>query len=424
MLRNYFKIFLQVASRNKLFTFLSLFGISLTIMFVMIFSMTISKITSGSGPEAELKKIIFSDQVKTSFHQGMSKGQSISACGRTLCEEYLKKVKSAEVISMYKGAFPWEFIFNGKYQLKYENATDAEYWNMFNYKFLQGRPYTKEEVINKSNLAIISRSLKELIFGEEKDVLGKTIHYTLMDLIVTGVVEDPPISAQNAKGDLYFPYTLDSGLQIGPSFSYGGQFRVAFKAGSSKQFKAIRNEAQEMIARLDAADTVTNIVLSGPYTQLEKMMAGYDDPEEYSQGNRIIKYLTIALAFILLPAINLMSLNFARIHERAEEIAIRKSFGAASGALRGQFLFENILMTLIGGIIGIILSYIVVALFSTLISIPISPSSNVPLSFSFNIIVFLAALAICLIFGLLSGFLPAIRLSRMKPAVYLKGGEI
>jgi len=46
------------------------------------------------------------------------------------------------------------------------------------------------------------------------------------------------------------------------------------------------------------------------------------------------------------------------------------------------------------------------------------------LSFSFNFIVFAGALVACLIFGLLSGFLPAVRLSRMKPAVYLKGGEL
>ena len=62
MLKNYFKIFTKVAMQNKLFTFLSLFGISLTIMFVMIFSMTITRITSGSG----LKKI----SVTLSFARG------------------------------------------------------------------------------------------------------------------------------------------------------------------------------------------------------------------------------------------------------------------------------------------------------------------------------------------------------------------
>ena len=424
MLKNYFKIFVKVALQNKLFTFLSLFGISLTIMFVMIFSMTISKITSGSGPEKDLKKIVFCDRIMTkrTVNGKGTNGYSISACGRTLSETYLKKIKSADIVSMYTGAMPWEFILNGKYQKKLQNQTDAEYWDLFEYKFLQGRPYTKEEVISGANLAVITQSLKLLIFGTDESVLGKTIHYTSMDLIVTGVVEDPPKTDQNATGDLYFPYTL---LKNTEAFDeYLGGFNTAFKAGNSNQFSAIHDETHAMIARLDAADTTQSIFLSGPYSQLEKIMRGYGDPEEYSKGSSLFKYLLYALAFILLPAVNLMALNFARIHERGEEIAIRKSFGAASSALRSQFLFENILMTLTGGIIGIILAYLVVGLLGSSLTISINYFNNVPLTFSFNYMVFAATLLACLIFGLLSGYLPAIRLSRMKPAVYLKGGEL
>lgn len=424
MLKNYFKIFIKVASQNKLFTFLSLFGISLTIMFIMIFSMTISKITSGSGPEKDLKKIVFCQRVKTrTTHNGKSEnGYSISSCGRSLCEDHLKNIKNANIISMYSGPQPWEFIFNSKYQSKLQNQTDAEYWNLYDYKFLQGRPYNKEEVTKSSNLAVITSSLKELLFGSDENILGKTIRYTSMNLIVTGVVEDPPKTDQNAMGDLYFPYTLIKNND--PSEEYLGGFIIAFKANSSKQFGPIRTEAQEMVARLDAADTLHSVFLSGPYSQVEKMIVGYGDPEEYSVGTSLFKYLMFALAFLLLPAVNLMALNFSRIQERGEEIAIRKSFGAATGVLRGQFLFENILMTLTGGIIGILLSYLVVALFGNSLTLSVAFMNNVPLTFSFNYAVFAAALIACLVFGLLSGYLPAVRLSRMKPAIYLKGGEL
>ena len=424
MLKNYFKIFIKVASQNKLFTFLSLFGISLTIMFIMIFSMTISKITSGSGPEKDLKKIVFCQRVKTrTTHNGKSEnGYSISSCGRSLCEDHLKNIKNANIISMYSGPQPWEFIFNSKYQSKLQNQTDAEYWNLYDYKFLQGRPYNKEEVTKSSNLAVITSTLKELLFGSDENVLGKTIRYTSMNLIVTGVVVDPPKTDQNAMGDLYFPYTLIKNND--PSEEYLGGFIIAFKANSSKQFGPIRTEAQEMVARLDAADTLHSVFLSGPYSQVEKMIVGYGDPEEYSVGTSLFKYLMFALAFLLLPAVNLMALNFSRIQERGEEIAIRKSFGAATGVLRGQFLFENILMTLTGGIIGILLSYLVVALFGNSLTLSVAFMNNVPLTFSFNYAVFAAALIACLVFGLLSGYLPAVRLSRMKPAIYLKGGEL
>ena len=393
-------------------------------MFIMIFSMTISKITSGSGPEKDLKKIVFCQRVKTrTTHNGKSEnGYSISSCGRSLCEDHLKNVKNANIISMYSGPQPWEFIFNSKYQSKLQNQTDAEYWNLYDYKFRQGRPYNKEEVTKSSNLAVITSSLKELLFGSDENVLGKTIRYTSMNLIVTGVVEDPPKTDQNAMGDLYFPYTLIKNND--PSEEYLGGFIIAFKANSSKQFGPIRTEAQEMVARLDAADTLHSVFLSGPYSQVEKMIVGYGDPEEYSIGTSLFKYLMFALAFLLLPAVNLMALNFSRIQERGEEIAIRKSFGAATGVLRGQFLFENILMTLTGGIIGILLSYLVVALLGNSLTLSVAFMNNVPLTFSFNYAVFAAALIACLVFGLLSGYLPALRLSRMKPAIYLKGGEL
>jgi putative ABC transport system permease protein len=422
MLKNYFKIFMKVAMQSKLFTFLSLFGISLTIMFVMIFSMTISRITSGSGPENDLKQIIFCQRGKTvETHKGKkSDGSSEASISRKLSEEHLKKVKSADIVSMYTGPNPWEFIFNGNYQKKLQNQTDAEYWKVFNYKFLQGRPYTDEEVTNGANLAVITQSLKELLFGNEENVLGKTIKYTSMSLIVTGIVEDPPKTGQNALGDLYFPYTL---LKGGDWDNYLGGYKVAFKS-STKNFEPIKSEVQDMVSRIDAADTTVAIFISGPYSQVEKMMVGYGDPEDYSPGASVLKYLMMALAFILLPAINLMALNFARIHERGEEIAVRKSFGAASKVLRGQFLFENILMTLTGGLIGILLSYIVVGLFGSSLTLSVDFLNSVPLSFSFNFIVFAGAFIACLIFGLLSGFLPAVRLSKMKPAAYLKGGEL
>jgi len=420
MLLNYFKIFLKVASQKKLFTFLSLFGISLTIMFIMIFSMTISKISSGSGPESELNKIILSDRVKTKFSQGFG---MLSSCNRSLCEDYLKKNSKAKITSMFTMPADWEFILNSEYEKKRESQTDAEYWELFDFRFLQGRPYTRSEVTNRANVAVISRSLKELLFGEEKDVLGKTIHYTTIDLVVTGVVEDCPPTALNTAADLYYPYTIFPGINNGNNFL--GPFTVAFKTGgSSGDIKAVRDEVQETIARLDAADTTCKVFFAGPYTQIEKLMSGNIDPEEFSKGRSILKYLLLGLAFLLLPAINLMSLNFARIHERGEEIAVRKSFGASGAILRKQFLFENLLMTLAGGLMGIILSYVVVALLGRTFTLGISMFVRVPLSFSFNLPVFVAALASCFIFGLLSGWLPAVRLARMKPSVILKGGEL
>jgi putative ABC transport system permease protein len=81
-------------------------------------------------------------------------------------------------------------------------------------------------------------------------------------------------------------------------------------------------------------------------------------------------------------------------------------------------------LTIAGGIIGILLSYVVVALLGSTLNIPVKAGTTVPMSFPFDFLVFGIALGVCLLFGMLSGVLPAIRMSRMKPVKYLKGGEI
>jgi len=206
MLKNYLKTFWKVAKQNKLFTFLSLFGISLTIMFVMIFSMTVNKVVKGSGPEKNLRNIIIAENLKVRT-QKKGGNEVFTGIGRTECEEYFKKIQSADKISMFLG-YEWEFRQNGRQYTKGFMCTDAEFWEMFDFEFIQGRPYTKEEVTNGANLAVITESLKELLFGNDNDVLGKTVKYRDYSLTVLGVVKDVPPTSQNLRSGLFFPYTV------------------------------------------------------------------------------------------------------------------------------------------------------------------------------------------------------------------------
>ncbi len=71
-----------------------------------------------------------------------------------------------------------------------------------------------------------------------------------------------------------------------------------------------------------------------------------------------------ALLFLLIPTVNLVNINISRIMERASEIGVRKAFGAPARTLVGQFLVENILLTLVGGLIGFVLSIVVLRMIS------------------------------------------------------------
>src|SRR5205807_5372739 len=103
--------------------------------------------------------------------------------------------------------------------------------------------------------------------------------------------------------------------------------------------------------------------------------------ESNKDGGLGYLYLVIGVfifLFMLLPTINLVNINISRIMERSSEIGVRKAFGASSGKLVMQFVFENIILTLLGGIIGVIISLIAITFINHSDLIP-----NIELSMNF-----------------------------------------
>jgi putative ABC transport system permease protein len=117
---------------------------------------------------------------------------------------------------------------------------------------------------------------------------------------------------------------------------------------------------------------------------------------------------------MILPTVNLININVSRILERASEIGVRKAFGASSWTLVGQFIVENVMLTMIGGVIGFLGSIFVLR--------AISASGLIPYAeFNLNYRIFIYGLLLALFFGLFSGVYPAWKMSRLNPVQALKG---
>ena len=128
-----------------------------------------------------------------------------------------------------------------------------------------------------------------------------------------------------------------------------------------------------------------------------------------------VLYLLMTI-FMILPAINLVNINVSRILERTSEIGIRKSFGASSITLVVQFLVENIIITLIGGLISFLLASIILVVFN---QTGLLPDTH----FALNFRIFCTGMMIAIFFGLISGVYPAFKMSKLQPAEIIQGGN-
>ena len=134
------------------------------------------------------------------------------------------------------------------------------------------------------------------------------------------------------------------------------------------------------------------------------------------QGWRVVlAFSALALMFVLLPTVNLVNINVSRIMERTSEIGVRKAFGASSPTLIGQFVVENVVLTIAGGLWGLVLAALVLR--------AINESGWIAHSrLAVNIREFASCLALAVIIGLISGVYPAWRMSRLNTANALRGG--
>ena len=121
------------------------------------------------------------------------------------------------------------------------------------------------------------------------------------------------------------------------------------------------------------------------------------------------------LLFLLLPALHLVNLNIGRIEERTSEIGVRKSFGASAHTLVGQFVTENVLLTLVGGALSLPLSWGILGL--------VALGGVAYMDVGVLIRTFFYGVLLAVFFGVVSGAYPAWKMARLHPVKALTGRE-
>jgi len=227
------------------------------------------------------------------------------------------------------------------------------------------------------------------------------------------VVEDIPRLRMIPFAEMWAPFTTLK------SDSYKtellGSFSAIVLARDRAAIPGMQEELRSRLARAELPDPKHYTTLVAPLESTFEALARTDIKSESSHSERLwLLMVGAALLFMLLPTVNLINLNVSRIMERASEIGVRKAFGASSRTLVGQFVVENLVLTTVGAVIGLLASLLVLQ--------AISASGVIPYAeFHLNVRILLYGIALTLFFGLFSGVYPAWRMSRLNPVQALKG---
>jgi putative ABC transport system permease protein len=286
------------------------------------------------------------------------------------------------------------------------------------FRFLEGAPFTVEDERNRNLVAVINDATRQKFFGDGPAV-GKTFEVDGQNFRIVGVVENVPFLRQVPFADVWVPVSTMKSDKYRDEMM--GEFQAAYLARSAADFPAIRDEFNARLGQVEFPDPKAWGSISGQMdtyfeaVSRELVSFGKGESQVSRPGRLLAAIVIIAILFMLLPTVNLININVSRILERGSEIGVRKAFGAPSWMLVGQFIVENVLLTLIGGAIGFVISRFVLG--------AITESGWFPYAeFHLNYRIFLGGLALAIIFGLFSGVYPAWRMSRLHPVEALKGG--
>jgi putative ABC transport system permease protein len=415
MLKNYVKIALKVLVRRKFFTFISLFGISFTLLVLMVVTAMLDHTLAPMAPESRQARIIGVYRAVAWGPHSTTSGDP----GYKLLDTYARGLDEVERLSIFSAGDTVQSFVRGSKITSELKRTDGEFWQILDFTFLEGAPYTAQDVEQAAFVAVINQTTRRRFFGDGP-AIGQTLEVDGQRFRVVGVVPDISRVRFVPFADIWAPITTAK------SDGYKRRLMGGFMAiALAKDAAAIPRIREQFNARLQHVELDNPRELQFIVAPFETLFDSYarnaplvsDRKDPRPQGWRLLGLLVgVALLFLLLPTVNLININVSRIMERASEIGVRKAFGASSHTLVGQFVVENVILTLVGGLIGLVLSYFVLQ--------AITASGLIRYAdFHINLRVFLYGMGIAALFGLLSGVYPAWRMSRLNPVQALKGAS-
>lgn len=419
MIKQYFTQAWAQLRQQPMISAVSIAGTALAIFLIMLVVMMQQVKVAPFAPESNRDRFLHAHYMSIT-NKSWGDGTSNGPMGIKTALECFKSLKTPEAVTIYTC-----MVVSTPVNLPGQPATgidllqtDDTFWHVFDFSFIAGKPYDRATFDAGLPVAVITESVARRLF-QTTEAVGCEFLLNHAPYTVSGVVKDVSTLANTAYAQVWVPYTSTEVTKDTWSDEHMGMMSVTILAKSRDDFPAIREETER---RRQEYNTIIGengyslIYRNRPYDQ-EKNAAGMAANIEPDVDQARRQRLIIFIILLIVPAINLSSMTQSRLRQRVAEIGVRRAFGSTRLELMGQIIAENLVVTLLAGVMGLLLSVAFAYLGNTLLfaqefSQTLSPPA-VDASILLHGSTFGWALLFCFVLNLLSSGIPAWRASRI-----------
>ena len=418
MIKVYFKQAWQMLRQNKLYSFVYIVGTGLAIAMTMVMAIVYYIKIAPIYPEANRDRMLTAISLNVNDPDG--DGMSSSAFSYDFVKEHFYTMQSPEAVSAVMRVwedYPLVELDNERGMLpvvvKY---TDHAFWNVFDFSFINGSPFTDADFQSAIKTAVISASLANKLFGTA-EAEGKRMILDGNEYRISGVVRDVSLATPLTYAQIWIPFTIRVEGLVPSKWGEGllGSLQMFFLAKSGSDVQAIKNETDEILRKINNSQDKYVLSMSGqPEIHWKSIFRQFSNME--IDWTDVVKtFGTILLALLIIPAVNLGGMVSSRMEKRLAEVGLRKAFGASYTKLMNQILTENFLLTSLGGVVGLVISYILIYISKNWVLtlfdrwpgiLPEGVDTTITIGMLFNPAVFFVTLGVCFILNLLSAIIP------------------
>ena len=400
------KSFLKFLSRNKAYTAIDVFGLSVSLMFVILIAVYTVQ---------ELSVDKFHKDVDRIYVLANDKGPSTALpIAYRLQERYPEIEQVCPVITTNVGN---QIVKNNDKKLTARTVpVDSCFFNFFSFKLLAG---DKNRVLENRSNVVLSKTFANKLFGTEDPIGQSVIIGDSLSFLVSGIMEDIKHSTI-PYADIMFRVERAHEYNWSISMDHPGNAGSTVAFLKMKPGADLRPKIPDILAyfkesfwiyQRDMSKVVNLIPMSELY------FSELNDFGSVQTGNKrlVIVLLSVGILILVFAIFNYINLTVAQAGQRAKEMATRRLLGSSRGDLFIRMMIESTLLTVISFGIGWLLAHAAVPFVNDLLQ------TQIDLMATFTPGWCLAGIVLILLIGVVAGLLPAVLISSVKPIDIVRG---